>query len=162
MNKVSYFLSIICLVYLATGCCRGGDEADKFSGSSLGFIIEDAATGKNIYSIPSLYPQYHPDSVKVSGYPSLYFNKVREADVYGFVIRNYYDPAVDGPGEQTRTFYLYLNAADTDTLQLTFTPVAGKCADTFENIQIIYNGTPSQTPANPLSVNLGVNLIKKL
>jgi hypothetical protein len=103
--KNSSLLFIIPVICLSISCCPKGNEADKFSSSNLSFIIEDAASGKNMYSIPSHYPQYHPDSLAVTGYPLLLLDTGKVTDGYAFLLRNYYNPAVDGPGEQTRAFY---------------------------------------------------------
>lgn len=138
-------LIAFCLAWLTISCgCPQGDELPQFSDSRLFFTIEDSTTGKNLYGIPSDYPQYSIDTLSVTGSAGITLYEREGSFGYSFTLYDFYDPSRDGLETQTRTLYLYLNAVDIDTLILSFTPDPGKCSDSFNNISALYNGTDDQ------------------
>ena len=58
-----------------------------------------------------------------------------------------------------RTYYIYLNQFDTDTLKLSFLPSEDKCNQYFNNYQVFYNQRLITTGQNEISFSAE---IKKL
>ena len=159
--KAALFSLLLIFVTLACDCGEGPGLGDN----SLVFRFVSSKTNQNLFTVFPLDSAYIADSVRLINPPNALtrFQKVElDASNYGFSIRYFYDPSSEGTGVPVqKTFYIFINKTDTDTLSLHFTPQKGKCEDRFEDLTFEYNGQPVPNTNTPSAMGLGIILTKK-
>ncbi len=140
---------------LLTNCgCHEGDRREFLSEAGFAFELLDAKTGRDLFS-NSLYSI---DSVKLVN-TATPITKLRSGIERNTLrIDTIYNEAQHQIGQRVdKTYYLYLNRSDTDTIRLSFLPTDGKCNQYFADYQVFYNNRLVATDQNTISFFTKIN-----
>ncbi len=155
MMRAVGVLLVVSVSPLLTSCgCNNGDRSEFLREARFGFILLNAKTGKNLFSTST----YSIDSVRLIK-PTTPLRKVRIGiDEYALSIDTIYNETQHQIGQRVeKTYYLYLNRSDTDTIRLSFLPTDGKCNQYFADYQVFYNQRLIATSQNTISFSANIN-----
>ena len=150
------FNVILGMSSLLTGCggCNNRDARENLNEASFGFQLLNVKTDQDLFSTPA----YSIDSVRLLS--SGFSLTKRISGIKDNILRidKIYNPAQNQIGKRVdKTFYLYFNRSDTDTIRLSFLPVDGKCDPYFTDYQVFYNQRLVATDQNTISFFTKIN-----
>ncbi len=138
IKNSKHLLSFAFTVTLFSSCdpCNDSDRYEELTDARLDFELIDAKTSKTLFSNPA----YVADSLRLLNTNLKIRKFASENQRYSFSIDSIYKSSQNKIGTRVdKTFYLYLNKSDTDTIRLTFLPTRGKCDLYFTDYQVFYN-----------------------
>lgn len=154
--RLTIFLGLLTVSMSFTSCknCNQNDRPERLREASFGFVILDSKTNKNLFSNLA----YSIDSVKLLGGNNPLRKARNGADGYIFAIDSVYVTSQNRIGQLVeRTYYIYLNQSDTDTLKISFLPSQGECEQYFKDYQVFYNQRLITTGQNVISFSTNIN-----
>lgn len=147
-------LSFMSLLLTNCGGCNNGDRLESLNEARFQFELIDAKTGRNLFSTSA----YSIDSIRlISSSTVLGKSKTGIQGEYSFDIDSIYTAQNQIGQRVEKTYYLYLNRLDTDTIRLAFLPVDGKCDPFFTDYQVFYNQRLVTTSQNTISFFTKIN-----
>jgi hypothetical protein len=157
-SRVKFILSVVVLICFSflVSCnkCPGDAGATNSFDSGLFFELQNAATGENLLNL--FFGPYNQDTVKIlredlTKEPSLSI----DASGRAWFRCLEYPKDLDGLNRKiTKSFFLYLDRFDTDTIRIEFTLRDGDCPDPdFKEVNVFFNNILNTSGTNPGSTN---------
>lgn len=157
--KAASLLSVISLSVSLTflpSCnkCPQDDNATNIFDSGLYFELRNKTTDENLLNL--FYGAYNQDTIKIlkedlSKEPSL---SIDASGAAWFKCLEYPKDLQGLNGKISKTFYLYLNQFDSDTIRVEFSLKSSDCPEPdFKDVNVFFNNTLNTTGTNPGSSN---------
>jgi hypothetical protein len=142
LKFITGFTLIVCFAFLSScNKCPQDDNSTNIFDSGLFFELQGAATGENLLNL--FFGPYNQDTVKIlredrTKEPSLTIDPSGRAWFRCLE----YPKDLDGLNEKiTKTFFLYLDRFDTDTIRIEFTLRESDCPEPdFDEVSVFFNG----------------------